>query len=186
MASKKAKRYQQLLHEAEGYLDLVMTFSQRWPLPPAIRDPVLRRALRILNELDQGDANAHLLFLKGEAYLAMCDYSPAIAELEAAADLDPENTRIWLALGWCHKRQGRLDLAIQALNEAMEADDSEAIVHYNLACYWSLAGNLERALKYLERAIDIDPNYRDGVAAEPDFDPIRHHRAFRALVSAIA
>ena len=67
----------------------------------------------------------------------------------------------------------------------MLADQQEAIVHYNLACYWSLAGDADRALQYLSQSFDIDPRYRDLVADESDFDPIRDLPDFQALVGAI-
>ena len=55
-------------------------------------------------------------------------------------EAEPENVRAWLALGWCHKRTGRIDLAIDALEAARNADPDEPLILYNLACYWSLAG----------------------------------------------
>ena len=100
-------------------------------------------------------------------------------------ELDAENLHTWLALGWCHKRNQRIDLAIQALEEAMSVDPTEAIIHYNLACYWSLANNPKLAVEYLAEAFTIDPNYRDLVADEPDFDPIRGDHDFRMLTSVI-
>ena len=51
-----------------------------------------------------------------------------------------------MALGWCFKRVGQLDEAIGALEHAIAVDPSEAVLHYNLACYWSLARNRRRAL----------------------------------------
>ena len=77
--------------------------------------------------------------------------------LKAAAELDPENISVWLALGWCYKRVDHLDNAIQSLENALSADRQEAIIHYNLACYWSLAGNADRAIRYLSQSFDIDP-----------------------------
>ena len=73
----------------------------------------------------------------------------------------------------------------QLLEEALMADSSEAIIHYNLACYWSLAGNSKLALAYLSRAFELDSSYRDFVAKESDFDPIRSHPDFQALTSVI-
>ena len=89
-------------------------------------------------------------------------------------------------MGWCFKRINRLDLAIESLEEALSADADEAIVYYNLACYWSLAHNVEQALNYLSVAFDIDPNFRDLVDDERDFDPIRSNSDFRSLTSVVS
>jgi Flp pilus assembly protein TadD len=115
----------------------------------------------------------------------MRKYQEAINVLERAAELDPENIHVWLALGWCYKRIGRLDLAIQSLEEALAVEESQASVYYNLACYWSLAHNSKLALAYLSQALDLDPSYRDLVARESDFDPIRDDPGFRDLTSVI-
>ncbi len=55
-------------------------------------------------------------------------------------------------------------------------------IHYNLACYWSLANNKRQALKYLARAFDLKDHYRSLVAEESDFDAIRSDPAFQSLV----
>ncbi len=112
-------------------------------------------------------------------------FREAIVPLQRASTAQPENIHIHLAIGWCQKRLGRLDLAIQALEDAMEFSPDEGIIHYNLACYWSLAKNKGLALQYLSQSFDLDPNYRDLVAHERDFDPIRTDRDFQMLTSVI-
>jgi len=71
------------------------------------------------------------------------------------------------------------------LEEALQVEPGDALLHYNLACYWSLAGGKRRALKYLAAALRIDSEYRDLVDAEHDFDPIRDDPDFVSLVSVI-
>ena len=63
----------------------------------------------------------------------------------------------------------------------MKIDPSEAIIHYNLACYWSLARNRVLALRYLAHALDIDANFRDLVLDEEDFGPLRTDPEFKVL-----
>ena len=177
-------RRQRILREAEGYLELITAVSSQWPLAPTVRDRLAQRALDALAGLScRSRRRAHARYLAGQALRVMERHVEAITPLEEAAELDPENIRVWLELGWCHKRSGRLDLAIQALEEALAVDSGEAIVHYNLACYWSLAGNAKLALGYLARAFELDSDYRDLVADEPDFDPIRNRPEFLALTS---
>ncbi len=80
---------------------------------------------------------------------------------------------------------GRIDLAIQALEDALEIEPDRGILHYNLACYWSLANNVGLTLAHLARAFEMDSMYRQLVAEEPDFDPVRAHPEFMALTSVI-
>jgi tetratricopeptide (TPR) repeat protein len=115
----------------------------------------------------------------------MEQYDDAIVPLEEAAELDPDDIHVWLALGWCYKRSGQLAQAIEALNKALVVDPSQAIIHYNLACYWSLAGSADLAIEHLGTAFEIDPRFKRLVATEHDFDPIRHHPAFRNIVRVV-
>jgi tetratricopeptide (TPR) repeat protein len=48
-----------------------------------------------------------------------------------------------------------------------------ATLHYNLACYASLAGNSEQALEHLGRAFELDPQARRWAADDADLDAIR-------------
>lgn len=163
-------RLQRILREVEGYLELEMP----------------QTALELLNRMrEPGTFRGQQLYLTGEALRALERYGEAIAPLEQAADLQPSNLRIWLALGWCQKRVGRLDLAIEALERAEEVAPEEAVVPYNLACYCSLAGKKQQALGYLSRAIAMDPEYRERIHEESDFDPIRSDPEFRALTEII-
>lgn len=179
-------RRQQLLREAEGYLDLMLVFADQWPLRPEVRDRLGERVLETLDLLDHDHGRrAHVLYLRGQALRAMQRYADAVAPLKESSEHDPDNLNVWLALGWCYKRSGRLDMAIQALEDAMNVDPSQGIIYYNLACYWALAKNVKLAVAYLGRAFDLDPNYRDLVPDEPDFDAIRHSRDFQTLTSVV-
>ena len=88
-------------------------------------------------------------------------------------------------MGWCHKRLDRLDLAIEDLENAMAVDPGEAMIPYNLACYWSLYGDKEQALQFLTQALEMDPDYRELTNGEPDFDPIREDAEFQLLTSTV-
>ena len=64
-------------------------------------------------------------------------------------------------------------------------EPGEAVLHYNLACYWSLAKDRRQALRSLARALNIDGNFRDFIADEPDFDPLRNHPLFKNIVGVL-
>jgi len=161
-------RYQRLLREAEGYLELSL---------PHLAIETLQRIR------DPGTFKGTHLHLLGEALRAQGRFQEAIEALQASMDRAPSKIEIYLALGWCYKRTGRLDLAIDALTQALRIDPASALLHYNLACYQSLAGDKGEALGHLADALRLDVHYRDLIAGETDFDPIRHDPDFQTLVS---
>ncbi len=46
-------------------------------------------------------------------------------------------------------------------------------LHYNLACYACQAGDIDRALEHLSRAVEQDPETRSWAATDSDLDAIR-------------
>ena len=159
-------RSRKIQREAEGFLELGMP----------------QHALQALGKLgDPAQFDAEALCLWGEGLHEMGRYFEALMPLERAARLAPGNIRIHLALGWCYKRTGRLDLAIEALKRSLSSNPHEALLHYNLACYLSLAGRRRQSLAHLARALDADPAYHQMVDEESDFDPIRSDPEFQSI-----
>ncbi len=177
----------QLIRMAEGYLDLVMGFDDCWPLDEVNREILAVRALDALNRIKRPLGHKpYILFLKGQAARACADYQSAVNYLQQSAQLDPENIHTFLALGWCYKRIGRTDLAIESMEIAVQIDNESAIAHYNLACYWALARQVKMAVLHLSNAFDLNPQYREFVDQEPDFDAIREDPDFVASLDMIA
>lgn len=175
-------RREQKLRAIEGYLDLAMGTNEKWSLSLELRDKLAQRALDMLSKLsNMRKDRAQVCFLRGQALRIMEKYREAVKPLEKAVALDSNNYLFHLALAWCYKRCGRLDLAIGVLDDALDVAPDQGIIHYNLACYWSLAHETDRALQFLLQSFEIEPNFRDLVADEPDFDPIREDPDFRDL-----
>ena len=63
--------------------------------------------------------------------------------------------------------------AYEIAAEGLAAYPDNPSLHYNLACYASLAGDKERALEHLTRAFQGDPETREWAATESDLDAIR-------------
>ena len=56
------------------------------------------------------------------------------------------------------------------------------MLHYNLACYWCLAGNNAKALDELVVALEYDCDLRALIANESDFHQLRGNPAFERLL----
>ncbi len=163
MATRLNDRTVRRLSEAEGYLLLDMP----------------QRALEILQSRpDWATMRFEASFLIGEALRQIGKFREALVSLERAAALKPGHVGVAIALGWCYKRTHKLAQAIDALDRAALQEPDEPLLHYNLACYWSLAGHAARALQSLSIALDLDPQLRSRIAEEPDFDALRDHPGF--------
>jgi Flp pilus assembly protein TadD len=171
MTAKRRIRHARIQREAEGYLELGMP----------------EHTLQALGRLGSPAAfNGHALYLWGESLRAMQRYYEALMPLQRAAKAAPDDIRVRIALGWCYKRTGQLDLAIDALEQALLVEPTKALLRYNLACYLSLAGQKRRALRYLSQALAIDPAYRELVEAESDFDSLRADPRFQAICTGVS
>lgn len=168
MAQLTRDRIVRQLDTAEGYLMLGLPW----------------RALEILQARpDWATMQFEASLLTGEALRSLERYHEALKPLEAAAVLKPGDVGTAIALGWCYKRTHRLAQAIDALDRAVRVHPEEPLLHYNLACYWSLAANSRRALEELAIALDGEPGLRASIAEETDFQSLRGNPDFERLCS---
>lgn len=161
-------RIQRRLGEAEGYLMLDM---------PA-------KALEILqSRAEWATMRFEADFLTGEALRALGRYREALKPLEQAASRKPGDIGVAIALGWCYKRTHRLAQAIDALERAARENPEDPLLHYNLACYWSLAANASKALDELAVALELEPDLISLIPEESDFAHLRGDPEFERLTS---
>ncbi|QGJ70301.1 Tetratricopeptide repeat protein [Planctomycetales bacterium 10988] len=169
-------RMKHVVNEAEGYLELGM---------PEHSLKAIARATDLLSPEEDGERlprfHRRLLLLKGEALRLLERYEEALVPLEEAAQHDQQNLELRISIAWCYKRVDQLDRAIETLEGFQVLDPQHAIIPYNLACYWSLAGDKERALAYLETSFQMDESFRQLTAEETDFDAIREDEGFQSL-----
>lgn len=167
-ASKRMKRR---MDAAQGYLML--------DLPD--------RALRELDEIvhtDKATCECHLL--RGEALRAKSDHHAALDAFRKALEVRPDNLSALMGMAWCFKRIDRLDQSIEAMQRAYESHKEVPVVLYNLACYYSLAGEKEPALSWLGRALRMDRSFTKLVPKETDFDSLRDDPDFLHLLELTA
>jgi tetratricopeptide (TPR) repeat protein len=158
------------LGAAEGYLTLEMP----------------QHALRTLREVDDPDQALFAVnFLRGEALRHLERHDEALDAFGRAFAQEPENVGLLMGMAWCYKRSGQLPKAIAAMEQAYRISPKEAVILYNLSCYWSLAGNKTQALSWLGRALRIDQSLRRLIDGETDFEPLRADPDFRMILNAV-
>jgi Flp pilus assembly protein TadD len=168
MATKAQLDHARRLQAASGYLDLEM---------PA-------HALRSLDGIAQPDATPFEFYhLRGQALRLAGRFEEALVAFLRAREHQPDNLDVLMGLAWCFKRTDQLPRAIATMEEAYRAHPKEPVVLYNIACYYSLAGDKMQALSWLGRALRMNTELRRLIADESDFDPLRNDPDFQYLAS---
>ena len=145
------------------------------------------QALRELDEIVDGDETTceyHLL--RGEALRAKSDHRAALDAFRKAHSASPEDLGALMGMAWCFKRIDRIDQSIETMQLAYESHKEVPVVLYNLACYYSLAGEKELALSWLGRALRMDRGFTKLVPKETDFDSLRDDPDFLHLIELAA
>lgn len=79
----------------------------------------------------------------------------AIGHYSAAMQLRPHTT-LASNMGLCHQRTGEADKAMEAYENAIRIDPSNAYAHNNISALYFRDGDYESALDYAQAALDID------------------------------
>ena len=160
-----------LLTAAEGYLEL--------DLPQ-----LAMRELRRVPRAERNQFEWH--YLAGEVSRNAKVYDEALQRFHTANDIQPGESSVFASMAWCYKRIGKLELAIEAAEQAYQANPDEAVLLYNLACYFALSKQKEGALSWLGRALRIDPQLHRLIPTETDFDCLRNDADFQFIINAVA
>ncbi|MSR56131.1 MAG: tetratricopeptide repeat protein [Planctomycetaceae bacterium] len=166
MSTSPRNHREKQLAAAEGYLTLEMP----------------EHALRELRAIDDPDL---ILFeanrLRGEALRMLARHDEALVAYGRAFAEKPNDVDLLMGMAWCYKRTQQLPNAITAMEEAYRIAPKVPVILYNLACYWSLAGNKTQTLSWLGRALRMDQSLRRLIENETDFDPLRGDPDFQLI-----
>ena len=88
-------------------------------------------------------------------------------------------------LGDDYTRRGRFAEGLKLDEQLARLRPDDALVHYNLACSYSLTGQYAAAAAALQRALDL--GYRDfkWLAKDPDLRRLRKHPSYRTIADKI-
>ena len=105
-----------------------------------------------------------------------------LALAERLLELDPDDVQTLLyganALATLGERERSLEWAARVL----EVDTDDALVLYNIACFYSLAGEVKPALEALERSYDAGLADPEWMRQDSDLDNLRDEARYQALV----
>jgi len=168
MVSKAQLDYARRLQAASGYIDLEMP----------------DHALRALDGIKHPETTPfEFHYFRGQALRVAGRFDEALVAFSRAREERPDDLSVLMGLAWCFKRTDQLPRAISTMEEAYRAHPKVPVVLYNIACYYSLAGDKTQALSWLGRALRMDADLRKLIADESDFDPLRNDPDFQYITS---
>ncbi len=103
----------------------------------------------------------------GGAYILQRKWERAVAVLNQAAEAHPHNAMLWTNLAAAllgnletagPQQQAR---AIEAYQQALQADSEAPNVHYHLGLIYKERGELNRACAFFQRALEVHPGDKD-------------------------
>ncbi|MGH7784542.1 MAG: TPR end-of-group domain-containing protein [Candidatus Binatia bacterium] len=109
------------------------------------------------------------------------DLDIEIGFLEGVVRRDPGYVDALQILGDNYTRRGRVEEGLKVDERLSRLRPADALVHYNLACSYSLIGQFESATEALNRALDL--GYRDfkWLAKDPDLARLRKHPLYKKI-----
>jgi TolB-like protein/DNA-binding winged helix-turn-helix (wHTH) protein/Tfp pilus assembly protein PilF len=143
-----------------GMADCYTALSSLRIMPPGEAIPKAKAMARKAIELDDTLAEAHAVL--GTALLNYdWDWPAAYAELEKAADLDPDNSATHLRLLSYYKTVGRIDDAVREAKLAQKLDPVSRQPYSSLAWLYINSGQYENAAQQLQKCLELDPSFQD-------------------------
>lgn len=85
----------------------------------------------------------------------------ALGLAQSAKQRMPRNAAVMDTLGWVFFLKGSYLSAIAELQDAVQLDETNALIHYHLGAAYSKNNQNERARDSLERALTLNPNFKD-------------------------
>jgi Flp pilus assembly protein TadD len=83
----------------------------------------------------------------------------------------------WIGWAYALRELQRIEEARRVLLGAEPHHRDSAVLHYNLACYESLLGDLPAARSRLDRACRIDAQFKEAAETDPDLAALRAHES---------
>ena len=148
---------ERILNAAHGYFELGMPIeaaAEIEKLPPELRADTQVLMLR------------HMIYKLAESWKLAAEVGREITSRE------PKSPEWWLHYAYAVRRSEGFAAAKNALLEAERILPDEGSVHFDLACYSCLLGELDEAKRRISTAIHFDSTYKSKALDDVDLEPL--------------
>jgi serine/threonine protein kinase/tetratricopeptide (TPR) repeat protein len=110
-------------------------------------------------------------------------YEKGVAAGLRHVERHPEDVRALYMTGSALIRLGEIDRGLEWVDRARALDPEDGGTLYNVACAYARAGRRDQALDILEGALDRAVTNLAWIVNDPDWNDLRNHPRFQALLS---
>jgi len=137
------------------------------------------QSYREMLRINPNDTDA--LYNMGYALDKLGKYSEALSVYQQILSIDSSDIHAPIGQGIAEYHLGNFDSAIADFVKVLDTNPKFAF--YNLACMYSVKGDIGQAFQFLEKAIPyMDQEMMDWAKEDPDFDAIRNTSKFQELI----
>jgi len=123
-------------------------------------------------ELDKIDpfnrAAPEVLALRIEIYRGLAKWELMQQLAKRLTDFQPDDLQWTISLAYATRRADSIEAEKEILLNAEPKFPNEVAIKYNLACYFCQTGDIQNAKNYLEKAFEIDLNWRMAALEDED------------------
>ncbi|KYC42337.1 hypothetical protein WA1_20415 [Scytonema hofmannii PCC 7110] len=119
---------------------------------------------------------------QGRLLLELERYEEALVSFDKAIQLDSKDAWAWGQQGLVLHKLERYEEALISFDKAIKLDSKNDLALYNLSCSYAIQGNIELTIDNLQRAIELNTNWKESAKTDYDFANIREHELFKKLV----
>ena len=115
-------------------------------------------------------------------HLSRANYPNALSDFNRALELDPSDTTVMVNRGLAQLHGGNAAAALVDFREATEMDSADAAAQYGAAQAAASMNNRDEAIRYVARALELDPGYAREAAGDPRLGILAGDDAFLKLL----
>jgi len=109
----------------------------------------------------------------------------SLEQIQRHLEMNPHDTRALYVGANQFANVGEFEKAQELAERALGRDQEEPVVLYNVACFYAMKGNTDRAMELLDRAVENGWGDKAWLETDPDLDSLREDPRFQALMGRV-
>ena len=142
-------------------------------------EEAIKKADILLEEFPQNPKGYNI---RGIAKAYNGDYDGGIKDIDKSLQISPDYGYALFNKGLTYELYGNMEEALNWYNKDLEVEEYEW-TYYGIASIYGRRGDIDNTVKYLKKAIEINPEVKEEAKTEKDFNPVKSSKDFENLIN---